>query len=150
MTFSGAHILLGIGLMAAGAALMFDAASENWGAIEQALQGPIGEAFGLVGGAFLVLGAILAFSGANIPLGIGLMLLGAADLATVVSANWDSIKNALQGPIGAAVTLAGITLLVLGAILAFSGANIPLGIGLIVAGAAGIAGDNCRKLEQHE
>ncbi len=139
LTFSGAHILLGIGLMAAGAALMFDAASENWGAIEQALQGPIGEAFGLVGGAFLVLGAILAFSGANIPLGIGLMLLGAADLATVVSANWDSIKNALQGPIGAAVTLAGITLLVLGAILAFSGANIPLGIGLIVAGAAGIA-----------
>lgn len=139
LTFSGAHILLGIGLMAAGAALMFDAASENWGAIEQALQGPIGEVFGLVGGAFLVLGAILAFSGANIPLGIGLMLLGAADLATVVSANWDSIKNALQGPIGAAVTLAGITLLVLGAILAFSGANIPLGIGLIVAGAAGIA-----------
>lgn len=139
LTFSGAHILLGIGLMAAGAALMFDAASENWGAIEQALQGPIGEVFGLVSGASLALGAILAFSGANIPLGIGLMLLGAAGLATAIATNWNSIEDALQGPIGAVVALVGTAFLAIGAILAFSGANIPLGIGLILVGALALA-----------
>lgn len=139
LAFSGAHILLGIGLMAAGAALMYDAASGDWEAVKTALEGPIGMVFTLVSGASLVIGAILAFSGASIPLGIGLMLLGAAGLATAIAANWGTIEDALQGPIGAVAAIVSVALLALGAILLFSGAGIALGLGMILAGAAGLA-----------
>lgn len=141
LTFSGAHILLGIGLMAAGAALMFDAASENWDAIKKKLEESVELVSGvlIVSDALLVLGAILAFSGANIPLGIGLMLMGAAGLATAIATNWNTVKEILQGSVGTALGITSTVLLVLGVILTFSGANIPLGIGLIIAGAIGLA-----------
>lgn len=49
----------------------------------------------LVGAAFLTLGAIFTFSGANIPLGIGLMAAGAVSLVTAAALNWNTIKNAV-------------------------------------------------------
>lgn len=139
LAFSGANIPLGIGLMAAGAAILGGIVAENWGAIAQMLQGPLGVMMGLLSGALLVLGAILTFSGANIPLGIGLMVAGAVGLAASIAANWDTLSTVLQGPIGVIVGLLSSALLVIGAILAFSGANLPLGIGLLVAGSVGLA-----------
>lgn len=139
LAFSGANIPLGIGLMAAGAVILGGVVAENWGAIAQMLQGPLGVIMGLLSGALLALGAILAFSGANIPLGIGLMVAGAVGLAASIAANWDTLSTVLQGPIGVIVGLLSGALLVIGAILAFSGANLPLGIGLLVAGSVGLA-----------
>ena len=139
LTFSGVNVLLGIGLMAAGALAVWDAVSSNWGAISAMLQGPIGILVGILSGALLVLGAILIFSGVSLPLGLGLMVAGAVGLASVVAANWEYISTALQGPLGALVALLGTALLVLGAILTFTGANLPLGIGLMIVGAAGLA-----------
>lgn len=139
LTFSGAHIFLGIGLMIVGALAVWDAVSTNWGAIQEQLQGPLGVLVGILGGSLLVIGAILCFSGAAIPLGIGLMIIGAAALAVTAAANWDSIVTALQGPIGILVGILGGVLLVIGAILCFSGANIGLGIGLMIVGAATLA-----------
>lgn len=92
----------------------------------------------ILSGALLALGAILTFSGANIPLGIGLMALGAVGLATEAVMNWSAIVEALRGPIGAIVAIASTALLALGLILVCTGANIPLGIALIAAGAAGL------------
>lgn len=139
LTFSGANIPLGIALMAAGAVGLAAEIALNWDAVKQALDGPVGDVVALVSGALLALGAILAFSGANIPLGIGLMSVGAVGLATSIAAKWGTIKGKLQGPIGAVVALVSGALLAVGAILAFSGANSPLGIGLIAAGAVGLA-----------
>lgn len=139
LTFTGANIPLGIALMAIGAAGLATAIVANWDTIKQALQGTIGVITAIVSAALLVLGAVLTFSGANIPLGIGLMIAGAAGLAAVVVANWDTIKEKLQGPIGTITAIVSGALLVLGAILTFSGANLPLGIGLMVAGAIGLA-----------
>lgn len=138
-TFTGAHVLLGIGLMVLGAAAVWDAVSENWGAIAMLLQGPIGLAVAIISSALLVIGAILAFSGTAVPLGIGLMIVGAASLAAVAAANWNTIVEALQGPIAIVTAIVSTAFLVLGAILTISGANIPLGIGLLVAGAVGLA-----------
>lgn len=138
-TFTGAHVFLGIGLMVLGAAAVWDAVSENWGAIAMLLQGPIGLAVTIISSALLVIGAILAFSGTAVPLGIGLMIVGAASLAAVAAANWNTIVEALQGPIGMVTALVGTALLVLGAIFTFSGGSIPLGIGLMVVGAASLA-----------
>lgn len=139
LTFSGAHILLGLGLMVIGALAVWDAVSTNWGAIASYLQGSIGLIVGIVSGALLALGAILVFSGASIPLGLGLMIAGAIGLAATVAANWDSIIAALQGPMGKLIAMISGALLVIGVILAFSGVQIGLGIGLMIAGAAGLA-----------
>ena len=139
LTFSGANIPLGIGLMAIGALAIWDAVSNHWGEIAEVLQGQVGLITAIISGALLVIGAILVFSGANIPLGIGLMLAGAVGMAATVAANWNAIVEALQGPIGVITALLSTALLAIGAILTFSGANIPLGIGLMVAGAVGLA-----------
>lgn len=138
LAFSGVNIPLGIALIAAGATAIVAAASVGWDELRNQLQGPVGRIFALVSGAELVLGAILAFSGVNIPLGIALMVIGAGGLATEAAVNWEAIKAELSGPMaGIYAILSGATL-VIGAILAFSGINIPLGIALIAAGAAGL------------
>lgn len=139
LTFSGANIPLGIGLMAAGALILGGAVSENWDAISRMLQGPLGVITALLGASLLVVGAVIAFSGANIPLGVGLMAVGALGLAASVAANWDSLTTVLQGPIGVITALLSASLLAVGAIIAFSFANPGLGIGLMAAGAVGLA-----------
>lgn len=137
--FSGANIKLGIGLMIAGAAAMAAAVALNWGSTTISIKQVITEIAGLLGVSLLVLGAVLAFSGANLLLGIGMMAAGAISLAAAAAINWDTIQTALQGPIGAVTAIVSGALLVLGAILLFTGAGVPLGLGLIAAGAAGLA-----------
>lgn len=139
LAFSGANIPLGIALMVLGAIAIWDAISQNWDAIKEILQGPLGWAVAVLSTALLVLGAILIFTGANIPLGLGLLILGAIGLATTVAANWNYIVEALQGPLGLVIGLFGAALLVLGIILLFTGVGVPLGLGLILIGAAGLA-----------
>lgn len=137
--FSGANIPLGLGLMVAGAVGLASSIAANWGIISELLQGPIGAITGILGVALLVIGGTLLFSGANIPLGLGLLAVGAAALGTSLAANWNTITEALQGPIGVITTIVSAALLVLGAVLFFSGANIPLGLGLLIAGGIGLA-----------
>lgn len=139
LTFSGANIPLGIALMVLGAIAIWDAISENWDAIKEMLQGPLGWAVSILSVAALVIGAILIFSGANIPLGLGLLIMGAIGLASAVAANWNYIVEALQGPLGLVVGLLGAALLVLGIVLLFTGVGVPLGLGLILIGATGLA-----------
>ena len=139
LIFSGANIPLGIALMVLGAIAIWDAISENWDAIKEMLQGPLGWAVSILSVAALVIGAILIFSGANIPLGLGLLIMGAIGLASAVAANWNYIVEALQGPLGLVVGLLGAALLVLGIVLLFTGVGVPLGLGLILIGATGLA-----------
>ena len=138
LTFSGAKPALGIGLMVAGAAALGGAAKLNWSACKTLLEGPVGAIVGIISGALIAVGALLAFSGANIGLGIGLMAAGAVGLVASVSANWSSLVTLLQGPIGLMVALISGALLATGAILAFSGAATGLGIALMAAGAVGL------------
>lgn len=139
LTFTGANIPLGIALMIIGAAGLAAAVALRWDKIKEELRGTIGTITAIVSAALLVLGAILVFTGANIPLGVALMILGAAGLATVAAINWDKVTTALRGKIGTITAIVSGALLVLGAILTFTGANLPLGIGLMVAGAVGLA-----------
>lgn len=137
-TFSGANIPLGIGLMIAGAVAMAAAVALNWGSTTISIKQVITEIAGLLGVSLLVLGAVLTFSGANMALGVGMMAAGAISLAAAAVINWDTIQTALQGPIGAVTAIVSGALLVLGVILLFTGAGIPLGLGLIATGAAGL------------
>lgn len=138
LTFSGANIPIGIALMVAGALAVYGAASENWGLIAETLQGSLAVIVTIVAGALLALGIILVMTSTNIPLGIGMIIAGAASLAAVVAANWDTIINSISDNIAVIAGIVGAAFLVLGAVLLFTGANIPLGIGLLVAGGASL------------
>jgi hypothetical protein len=138
LTFSGVNIPLGIALMAAGAVGLAAAIATNWDGIKDLLEGKIGAVTAIISGASLVIGGLLAFSGVNIPLGIALMMVGAAGLATAAAANWDSVSEALQSPLGVVTGIISGAVFALGALFAFSGVNIPLGIALLMVGAAGL------------
>lgn len=131
-------IPLGVGMIIAGAVLLVSAVALNSDAVVEAIRGPIGIITAIVSGALLVLGIILTCSGI-LPLGIGLIAAGAIGLATVAAINWNAIVEALQGTIGTITAIASGALLVLGIILVCTGVGMPLGIGLILAGAAGLA-----------
>ena len=139
LAFSGVNIPLGIALMMVGAAGLATTVAANWDSVSELLQGPVGVVTGIISGAAFALGALFAFSGVNIPLGIALMMVGAAGLATVLALNWGSVKEALEGPVGAVTTVISGAFLALGAILAFSGVAVPLGIALMLLGAGGLA-----------
>lgn len=139
LAFTGVSIPLGIALMAIGALGLASVIIPNWGSMSDEMQTAVTAVLTVLGIAKLVIGAILTFSGANIPLGIGLMIAGAGLLGTAVALNWGTIKEKLQGSLGAIMAIGSVVLLVIGLILALTGAGIPLGIGLILAGAAGLA-----------
>lgn len=134
LTFSGANIPLGLGLMAAGAATMIAAVATNWDTMTNTMKSQLATLMEIVGTAFLAIGAILALTG-NIPLGIAFMVAGVASLFGGAAVHW----NALEDPIGTALdnigTIVSVAMLALGAVLAFSGTQIPLGIALMAGGA---------------
>lgn len=138
LAFSGVNIPLGIALMALGAAGIASVVMENWGALDGEVKTALTRVAVVLGGAALAIGGILAFSGANIPLGIGLMAAGAAGLAAAAALNWDTVKDAMGGSVGTLTALVSGALIALGAVLAFSGVNLPLGIALMAAGTAGL------------
>lgn len=131
LTFSGANIPLGIALMALGALAIWDTVTENWDIIKTLLQGPLGKAVALIGGALLVIGVVLLFSGVGIPIGLGLILAGATLLGTAAAANWDTIMDILKNPLDHTDILIRGYKLSLGVALLFSGVGIPVGLGLI-------------------
>ena len=136
LTFSGANIPLGIGLMLAGAHLFGKEIAQKWGELPQTLRAQIMKIMVAVSFGIATIGILLAFSGANIPLGIGLIIAGAAILGSACALDWDAVKDAIQGPLGVLMAILGTVKLVIGAVLTFSGAHIPLGIALMVVGAA--------------
>lgn len=96
LTFSGAHLPLGIALLIAGAFMLVSAVALNWGNIKEILQGQFGEIMELVATGMIVLGLLLTLSGVNIPLGLALIATGAVALVTAIAANWDSIVKQVK------------------------------------------------------
>lgn len=139
LTFSGVNIPLGIGLMVAGAISLGTAIAINWHASEQPIKDALLTLEGIVGGAALGLGAILALSGVNIPLGIALMAGGALAVASAITQNWNSVPDAIKPVIATITEVVGGGLLALGAVIALSGAGLPLGIALMALGAVNLA-----------
>lgn len=136
MVLTGANIPLGIGLMAAGVAGLASIIAVNWDSMNSELTDTLMTITGLLAGFALVLGTILTFSGANIPLGIGLLVIGAASLASSVAINWHSNDNKIKNSLNTVQGIVSGAMLGLGAILTLTGVNPPLGIALMAIGAA--------------
>ena len=135
LVFSGVNVPLGAGLMVAGAVSLATAATINWKFLNGDMKNALSILTGIVSGALLAMGALFAFTGVDVPLGIALMAAGAVGLATAVGLNWDSMSNPMRKAIGTLEAIVGGALLTFGAILALTGVNIPLGVGMIAAGA---------------
>lgn len=134
LAFTGINVPAGIAMMASGLALMISGNKDNPDAVKNVMENAIANIDLISGTAALVIGAILAFSGANIPIGIGLMAFGAAEIISSQSLNWDFLSDDMKQVIQEMVTILTWGMLAVGAILAFTG-NIPLGIALMVGGA---------------
>jgi len=102
-----------------------------------------------VGAGLIVLGAILALSGVNIPIGITLMALGAFMLYSVISEHWDELPEKMKGIIKAFLVVAGLVGVFLGLILAFTG-HIFIGLAMVVLGALAIWGGLSLELKSEE
>lgn len=139
LAITGVNIPLGIGLMAVGAMSIAAAVAINWHASEQPIKDALLTLEGIVGGAALGLGAILALSGVNIPLGIALMAGGALAVASAITQNWNSVPDAIKPVIATITAVVSGGLLAVGAVLALSGAALPLGIAMMALGAVNLA-----------
>ena len=134
LAFSGC-MPLGIALMAVGAPSLVSVMALNWNGLSDEIQNVIAIITTVVSVAFLAIGAALAFSGANIPLGLALLVAGAVTMGTAIMPNWNDLSDNVQQKISMITTVVGGALLAVGAILALSGVALPLGLGLMAAGA---------------
>ena len=144
---TGVALHIGIALAIFGAAALVTAVSLNPNKIFEDIKKFISDNATFIAGlgvALVVLGIILCISGVGLPIGIGLIVAGAAALAAAVALNpekiFNDIKKFFEDNAGLIVGIS-IALLILGIILCITGVGIPLGIGLIVAGAAGLAAE---------
>lgn len=134
LAFSGC-MPLGIALMAIGATSLVSVMALNWNGLSDEIQNVIAIITTVVSVASLAIGAALAFSGANIPLGLALLTAGAVTMGTAIMPNWNDLSDNVQQKISMITTVVGGALLAVGAILALSGVALPLGLGLMAAGA---------------
>lgn len=121
---------LGIGLLALGVSSIVAPVALNWNGIKEQLQTSFGGWLAIGGVVAIVLGILLCFTPA-LPLGIGLIVLGAGAVVAPIVANWNAIGDAITR------TFNNITnwvrqnaMLIIGIILTLTG-NWGLGIALI-------------------
>lgn len=132
------HIGWGLGFIIAGAASAGVAiATMRNGAIDQTVKDAMSNALIIAGIVAIVLGILICMA-QHWALGIGLIILGASSIVSAVALNWDGIVRQLQSTFGAIMAIISGALIVIGIILVATGVGIPLGIGLILAGAAGL------------
>lgn len=118
--------------------------------IKQELEQTIKEITAIISGAALVVGAILVFSGANIPKGIALMAAGAVGLSASVAMNWNATDENLRGTLQTITNIIAGFSLALGGILCFSGVQLPLGIALLAVGATSLVAASAMKWKESE
>ena len=138
LAFTGVNVPLGIALMAAGAISLATAATINWKFLNGDMENALSIMTGIISGALLAMGALFAFTGVSVGLGIALMAAGAVGLATTVALNWDSMPTKLKKVIADLTTIVSNAAIAVGAMLAFSGVNVPIGMALMAMGAVGL------------
>lgn len=140
LTMTGVATPLGIGLLAVGATSLATSVALNWSNIQSYVLSFLKELGGAIGLATLVLGVILVMTGVFTPLGIGLIAVGAAGLASNVALNWSNIVSRVTGFFNSIKSLfVGPALIALGLLMVMTGAFAPLGIGLIALGGVSLA-----------
>ncbi len=139
LAFSGLNIPLGLTLMMIGAMMIAGAVGEKWNELPEKTKKAINTILELTGITMIVIGLILALSGVNLPVGIGLIAAGAVLLGIEAALNWDTVKKFVQEHMKV-IMIVGIVAVVLGLLLCLTGVALPVGIALIALGAAALVG----------
>ncbi|MDD6689231.1 MAG: hypothetical protein PUE56_04375 [Clostridium sp.] len=135
LTFTG-HPIIGLGLLAVGAVSLATSIALDKNSVQDTVSTVLSTISGIVSGALLAVGAILAISGVNVPLGIALIAAGAVTLVTTLVLNWETVSDNIKGVLATITLAVSLSALAVGAILAFTNANLGLGIALMALGAA--------------
>ena len=133
LTFSGANIPLGLGLMAAGGYLLAKSVTANWNSVPPEIQSALSEILMMVGAALIAIGVIFLFAGFK-ALGIALLLAGGISVASV-AITWGKLSSDVQKELTMIAGIVGAALVALGVVFLLAGA-VPLGLGMILAGGA--------------
>lgn len=129
------HVGLGIGMMAIGAGAFAKTMLEDWNKLPSRVKRTIAEITIVTGIGMLAVG-MMALCAGNIPLGIGMLAIGAASIGVTMFAGKDEpIGSEVRKTITETMALASVSMMAIGLIIAIAG-NVPLGLGLMVAGAA--------------
>lgn len=135
LTFTGAHVLLGIGLMIIGAAAIWDAVTSNPSLAAALVERGLDTVLQVIGGLIAVIGVVLMCTG-HLLLGIGMIIAGAAIFAIGTSAGDDGdFAENIKTRLTQAAQIIGPLVAVIGVFLAVTG-HLILGIGMIIAGIA--------------
>lgn len=124
---------LGLGLVIAGLSTVAGGVAMNWDSIRSKLSSTLRAITMVVSGALLAVGALLTFTTANIPLGIGLMIAGAAGLAVAANINWDWVAQKVRLVVSGILAVLAGAMAVVGIILCFGIATLPIGVALLFA-----------------
>lgn len=136
LALTGVNVPLGIGLIAGG--IIGAAATLDWSALDKETYQSIKRIIGIVSLGSVAVGAILALTGVNVPLGVTLLAAGAYGASKTL--NWgDALSNETHKSLKGIISVVSLGAVAVGAILALSGLNVPLGITLLAAGAFGAA-----------
>ena len=138
LAFMG-HPAVGIGLAAIGAASIAGTIATKWGSLTDEVKGQIAEIMVTAGTAMLALGLIIGLATAKWGLGIALMIAGAANMVAAVTLSW-GLSDEVKKNISKLMTEVGVSLLAIGAVLAFSGGATALGIAMMAAGGLSLVG----------
>jgi hypothetical protein len=130
---------VGVGLIVAGAASLIGSVGALVAFDVATVENVLKTITGIAGGFMLALGVMLCIFSGPSPVSIGLIAAGAVSLAASVALNFEAVKTLLEGSFGTIMGVISGALLVIGVVLCFTGVALPLGIGLIAAGAVGLA-----------
>lgn len=135
---------LSIGLVVAGAVGLATETALYPDSVKESLQGWVGGILAIVSGALLVIGIVLCVCGIVTPLSIGMIVVGAVGLVSELALNWnyvaEQVTKFFKDNSGLIVGVS-LALLVIGIILCCVGVISPLSVGLIAAGAVGLASE---------
>ena len=136
LLLSGSHPLLGIALIAHSIKGISENMNLDWNYVTGHVKETISNLEMIVAGATVGIGLLLAMTGTNVPLGLAMIATGLITGATVAALNWEEIPSKVKNIIGKIDLIVGGGLLAVGAVFAFTGFNIPLGIAMMAGGIA--------------
>lgn len=130
--FTG-HPAIGAACLALGALMIATAVNEQWGGENERIRQALEAVLAIVMPFLFVIGVILMLTG-QAPVGVGLMLIGVAGLATAASLRWGELDDEMQTALTTLMVICASALLAIGVILMLTG-HIGIGLALTIAGA---------------
>lgn len=138
---------IGIACLAVGVALIVAASILSGESVIELIKQSLTGILLLVAPFAAAIGLVLIATGANLALGLACLVMGVAMMVAGVVMSYNTMSDELRQTIGTWMSIIGAALIVIGVILICTGAGIPLGLGLLMAGAMSLFGGLAMKLD---